>query len=234
MKNIFKSLSIILLFVVIVSAITACGGDSKRIVGTWNRLNGPGGFTESFTFNSDDTLVYQLLYRDGDPFGTNNGYYSIKDSKINITFKSDSLAEWGGIRGGVYDYQFVSDGQIILFNGNSYEKKQNNDNASNNGSISKSLIGKWEVQKYIYPDREVILPNENTKNSGFHFERNGYTYYRNGSSNRGFQSAYSKGNKIYFSNGIVAEWSIKSEILTAKMSDTEITIAKKVQKFSWE
>jgi len=108
----------------------------------------------------------------------------------------------------------------------------------NNGSISKELIGKWEYQKIIDQDGELTFPNDYFENAGIHYEKNGYTSYTNGSSSRGYQSAYSKGNKIYYPNGDIGEWNIKNGILTENVSKDiygeQIYIAKKVQKFSWE
>jgi len=146
------------------------------------------------------------------------------------------------LRGGSVGNAVLKDRNTITITLNSnsvvagaYSLTRKNGNASE--SISKSLIGKWEIQKIIEPDgEEITFPGEYFQHGGSHYEKNGYTTYINGHSPRGFRSAYTKGNKFYYSEGI-SEWSIKNGILTIKDSDEnggEIIIQKKVEKFSWE
>jgi len=165
---------------------------------------------------------------------TDNGTFT-RDGNIGILYSSN-------LRGGSVGNAILKDRNTIsiTLNSNSvaagtYSLTRKNENVS--GSISNKLIGKWEFQKIITPNEEITFSNEDLY-VGVLFERNGYILYVNGSNRFGFRSAYTKGNKIYYTDdGTEGEWSIKNGILTERQlfdHGEEITIAKKVKKFSWE
>ena len=239
-----KIIIVLLLGMLMFSSCT--DSNERKIVGTWTDTEGI-----TWVFTADGKLTY--ANRPGD---SREYKYSVFDgerrTELTIFDVTYDLYVATGISDQKYSVEYSKDGKTLRLTGgkdlNGWDvagpgmstnqlTRTGTTSSQNNGSISKNLIGKWEVQKIIEPDgEEITFPGEYLQHAGVHYEKNGFTTYINGSSPRGFRSAYTKGNKLYFSE-FTSEWSIKNGILTVKDSDDnggETVIQKKVEKFSWE
>ena len=115
-----------------------------------------------------------------------------------------------------------------------------NENGNNNSgkTIDPRLIGKWEWKKMFTNEVQTDLTSM-YRNSGFHFNSNGYTAYRNGNLMDTYTDLYTENDRFYSKDGTHGTpYSIDGDKLTwitwEETGNMQGVIMEKVTTFSWE